>query len=142
MRIAATALVGVWLIGVAGGALAQAPGSEQRASNGADTVPADAATVVTTDGEATLKLCRDWLIRHDCREYGHVDIPTRIAVGDKFDVTFGSNPKTMQFRVKSVMARGDAGGCLLIPAHEDMPKTPSEDVPADMLIVKGCTVVR
>ncbi|MBP2295838.1 hypothetical protein [Azospirillum rugosum] len=151
MRIAATAFVGMWLAGpVFGGtvltgsgvALAQAPAAgERRASNGANTVPGPAASVVATNGEATLKLCRDWLITHDCREYGHIDIPRRIAVGDVFDVTFGSNPKTMRFKVKSVMARG-AEGCLLVPAHEDMPKTPSTEIPADMLIVKDCTVER
>ncbi len=144
MKTAATALVGMCLAGLwlagSGTALAQAPAAgEQNAANGAHSVSGSAASVVSTGGEATLKLCRDWLVTHDCREYGHIDIPPRIAVGDTFDVTFGSNPKTMRFKVKSVMARG-AEGCLLVPTHEDMPKAPSPEIPADMLIVKDCTV--
>lgn len=161
MRIAAAALFGMWLAGPAlggtalggtasdggvlagsGGAVAQAPvAGGPHAANGAHGASGAAVSVVSTNGEATLKLCRDWLVTHDCREYGHIDIPSRIAVGDIFDVTFGSNPKTMRFKVKSVMARG-AEGCLLVPAHEDMPKTPSTEIPADMLIVKDCTVER
>ena len=55
----------------------------------------------------------------------------------------------MQFRVKSMMKEN--GGCLLVPAHEDMPRSsngqpnPSAmatDQSIDMLIVKGCTVQR
>jgi hypothetical protein len=155
MRIAETALPGVLagsvllacvlMAGLAGPDGASAEQHKQPS----DRTAAGNIAVVTTDGEASLKLCRDWLFRHECREYGHVDIPKRIAIGDAFEVTFGSNPKTMQFRVKSIMKEN--GGCLLVPAHEDMPR-PSNGQPnpsamaadqsIDMLIVKGCTVPR
>ncbi len=155
MRFAETALPGV-LVGsvilacvlMAGLAGPDGAAAEQHKPP-ADRAHAGTIAVVTTDGEATLKLCRDWLFRHECREYGHIGIPRRIAVGDAFEVTFGSNPKTMQFRVKG-MIKG-TGGCFLVPEHEDMPKpsnrqpNPSAmtaDTSTDMLIVKGCTVQR
>lgn len=144
MKIAAAAFVGMWLAGtMAGGgreALADEPPAWAAAAR--DTHgPHGAVSAVATKGKATLKLCRNWLIKQHCREYG-VDIPTRVAVGDSFEVTFGSNPKTMQFRVKNALLRGKGGGCLIVPAHERTPKNPSPDAPADMLIVKDCTVER
>lgn len=96
-------------------------------------------SLVTTNGAATFKLCRNWVFTHTCREYGNVAVPARIAPGDSFEITFGSNPKTIWFRVKSVLLQD--GRCLLIPRHEDMPAN-GEDEPVDMLIVDPCRVLR
>ncbi|CAO3459203.1 hypothetical protein [Azospirillum argentinense] len=96
-------------------------------------------SLVTTSGAATFKLCRNWVFTHTCREYGNVAVPARIAAGDSFEITFGSNPKTMWFRVKAVLLQD--GRCLLIPKHEDMPAK-GEDEPVDMLIVDPCRVLR
>ncbi|CAO3459711.1 hypothetical protein GAY33_26355 [Azospirillum brasilense] len=96
-------------------------------------------SLVTTSGSATFKLCRNWVFTHTCREYGNVPVPARIAAGDSFEITFGSNPKTMWFRVKAVLLQD--GRCLLIPKHEDMPAK-GEDEPVDMLIVDPCRVLR
>jgi len=96
-------------------------------------------SLVTTSGAATFKLCRNWVFTHTCREYGNVTVPARIAAGDSFEITFGSNPKTMWFRVKAVLLQD--GRCLLIPKHEDMPAK-GENEPVDMLIVDPCRVLR
>lgn len=101
---------------------------------------ANAPAVVSTAGSGTLKLCRDWMIRHSCREYGDISIPARIAVGDTFEITFGSNPKTIRFQVKGMMAEGR--NCLLIPDYEEMPPNQPPNHPSDMVIVKECTVER
>lgn len=115
-------------------ALAGAPGQ-------ASPVPAvgQSVSLVTTSGSATFKLCRNWVFTHTCREYGNVSVPARIAAGDSFEITFGSNPKTMWFRVKAVLLQD--GRCLLIPKHEDMPAK-GGDEPVDMLIVDPCRVLR
>lgn len=99
----------------------------------------ESVSLVTTNEAATFKLCRNWVFTHTCREYGNVAVPARIAPGDSFEITFGSNPKTMWFRVKAVLLQD--GRCLLIPKHEDMP-TKGEDEPVDMLIVDPCRVLR
>ncbi|TWA79373.1 hypothetical protein FBY14_1326 [Azospirillum brasilense] len=110
---------------------------------GAQASPAPAVgesvSLVTTNGSAIFKLCRNWVFTHTCREYGNVPVPARIAAGDSFEITFGSNPKTMWFRVKAVLLQD--GRCLLIPKHEDMPAK-GEDEPVDMLIVDPCRVLR
>ncbi|WP_448206997.1 hypothetical protein [Azospirillum sp. sgz302134] len=140
MRIAATALIQVALgvqITLCVTPLHGAAAEPSQSPPGADGI-----ALVATDGEATLKLCRDWLFRQQCREYGHIDVPERIARGDSFEVTFGSNPKTMRFRVKSVLPGDGGGGCVVIPEHEDTPQPPAADEPADMLIIKDCTILR
>ncbi len=99
----------------------------------------ETVSLVTTNGAATFKLCRNWVFTHTCREYGNVAVPARIAPGDSFEITFGSNPKTIWFRVKAVLLQD--GRCLLIPRHEDMPAN-GEGEPVDMLIVDPCRVLR
>ncbi|OYD80364.1 MULTISPECIES: hypothetical protein [Azospirillum] len=107
----------------------------------ASPVPAmgESVSLVTTSGSATFKLCRNWVFTHTCREYGNVAVPARIAAGDSFEITFGSNPKTMWFRVKAVLLQD--GRCLLIPKHEDMPAK-GEGEPVDMLILDPCRVLK
>lgn len=98
------------------------------------------SAIVSTTGTGILKLCRDWMIRHSCREYGDVAIPARVAIGDEFEITFGSNPKTIRFQVKGVLLRDH--GCVLIPDYESMPADLNPDPTTDMVIVKDCTVAR
>ncbi|MBP2312701.1 hypothetical protein [Azospirillum soli] len=98
------------------------------------------SAIVSTTGTGILKLCRDWMIVHSCREYGDIDIPARVAIGDEFEITFGSNPKTIRFQVKGVLLQDH--GCLLIPNYESMPADLSPDPTSDMVIVKDCTVIR
>ncbi|MFC5358229.1 hypothetical protein ACFPMG_24900 [Azospirillum himalayense] len=119
-------------------ALATAPASAPAQASPAP-APGESVSLVTTSGAATFKLCRNWVFTHTCREYGNVPVPARIAAGDSFEITFGSNPKTMWFRVKAVLLQD--GRCLLIPKHEDMPAK-GEDEPVDMLIVDPCRVLR
>lgn len=92
---------------------------------------------VRTDGEAVLKMCRNWVLFTKCREYGHITVPARVAVGDWFDIDFGSNPKTMGFQVKAVVRDGE--GCLLFPHGGDLPDPPDRTARTDMLIVERCT---
>jgi hypothetical protein len=66
---------------------------------GAPALADDLVKAVTTPGRAELRVCRSWLMYNSCNEYGHVDVPPRIAVGDTIYLDFGSNPKTMAFRV-------------------------------------------
>lgn len=133
MRIVAA----LWMAALAV-ALATAPASAPAQASPAP-APGESVSLVTTSGAATFKLCRNWVFTHTCREYGNVPVPARIAAGDSFEITFGSNPKTMWFRVKAVLLQD--GRCLLIPKHEDMPAK-GEDEPVDMLIVDPCRVLR
>jgi len=98
------------------------------------------AAVVSTTGKGVLTLCRDWIVRHSCREYGDISVPARIAVGDRIEITFGSNPKTIRFHVKGIMVHKQE--CVLIPEYEAMPTRLPLDEPLDMLTVKDCIVGR
>ena len=61
---------------------------------------------ITPGASGVLTKCRDWLVTSSCRRYHHIDLPSRIAVGDTITVTFGSSPKEYEFPV----ARIDLGG--------------------------------
>ena len=134
MRIAAplrTAALAAPLAMGLGGAPAQAASQAPAAGEN--------VSLVTTSGTATFKLCRDWVFTHTCREYGNVAVPARVTSGDSFELTFGSNPKTMWFQVKTILLQD--GRCLLIPRHEDVPAGDGDE-PVDMLIVDPCRVLR
>jgi hypothetical protein len=78
-------------------------------------------TAVTVSGKGVLTICRNWIVFRTCKPYDKVELPTQVAVGDKLDLTFGSNPKDYLFQVVEIRKKGD--GCLLLSniskGHED-----------------------
>ena len=75
-------------------------------------IAADTIEAVTTPRSGTLTVCRDWLVYDSCSTYHHVGLPDRIAVGDKVELTYGSNPKDYIFHVTGIRRHGDA--CTLL----------------------------
>jgi hypothetical protein len=69
-------------------------------------------TAIATTGKGTLTLCRSWIVYRSCKSYDKVALPTRIAVGDRVTLTFGSNPNSYAFTVVEIRPKGD--GCLLL----------------------------
>ena len=57
---------------------------------------------VTPDASGILTKCRDWLVATTCNTYQHIDLPPRIAVGDKVPLRFGSNPKNYALPVARI----------------------------------------
>jgi hypothetical protein len=78
-------------------------------------------TAVTVSGKGVLTICRNWIVFRTCKPYDKIELPTQVAVGDKLDLTFGSNPKDYLFQVVEIRKKGD--GCLLLSSiskgHED-----------------------
>jgi hypothetical protein len=73
-------------------------------------VAADASTAVeavTTPGSGTLTKCRDWLVYDSCSLYHRIALPERVAVGDRFKLKYGSNPKIFMFDVVGIRRDGD-----------------------------------
>ena len=61
---------------------------------------------ITTPGTGTLTKCRDWLFYESCDKYHHVELPTRVAVGDAVDLVFGSSMKQYTFHVAVIRRTG------------------------------------
>ena len=84
-------------------------------------VHAEPLAVVTVSDQGTLTICRNWILFRTCKHYDKIDLPPRIAVGDRLDLTFGSNPKDYLFHVIEIRQKGE--GCLLLSniskGHED-----------------------
>ena len=82
---------------------------------------AEPLAAVTVSGKGVLTICRNWIIFRTCKPYDKIDLPPRIAVGDRLDLTFGSNPKDYLFHVVEIRQKGE--GCLLLSnisnGHED-----------------------
>ena len=54
-------------------------------------------------GEGVIRVCRNWdMFGTSCRKYHHIKLPASISLGDAFRVTYGSNPKSFQFRVQRI----------------------------------------
>lgn len=123
---AAPALILPALLALAGPAVA--------AAEAARMVPA-----ATTEGTAVLKLCRDWLLWDSCREYGRIPVPKRIAVGDTLPIDFGSNAKSILFRIKSITLID--GQCRLLREGEAGEMLHDSSAAVDMLIIKPCGAV-
>jgi hypothetical protein len=66
-----------------------------------------AAAAVTTPGSGALTICRDWLVYESCTTYHKVDLPDRITVGDRIELTYGTNPKDYVFHVSRINHDGD-----------------------------------
>ena len=71
-----------------------------------------AVDAVTTPGSATLTKCRDWLVYSSCSTYHRIALPERVAVGDKFKLKYGSNPKVFMFDVSGI--RRDGERCIIL----------------------------
>ena len=67
---------------------------------------ADTVEAVTTPGSGALTICRNWLVYDSCTTYSKVALPERVAVGDKLNLTYGSNPKDYTFPVLSIRHQG------------------------------------
>jgi hypothetical protein len=82
---------------------------------------AEPLAAVTVSGNAVLTICRNWLLFRTCKPYDKIELPTQVAVGDRLDLTFGSNPKDYLFRVVEIRQKGE--GCVLLSdismGHED-----------------------
>lgn len=81
-------------------------------ATGSGAIAADAIEVVTTARSGTLTVCRGWLVYDSCSTYHHVGLPERVAVGDKLELTYGSNPKDYVFHVAGIRQHGS--GCTLL----------------------------
>ncbi len=66
----------------------------------------DNVAAIEPGGPGVLTKCRDWLVATSCNTYHHISLPPRIAVGDRFSVSFGSHPKEFQFFVARIALKG------------------------------------
>jgi hypothetical protein len=73
---------------------------------------AEPLAAVTVSGKGVLTICRNWMLFRTCKPYDKIDLPAQVAVGDKLDLTFGSNPKDYIFQIVEIRQKGE--GCLLL----------------------------
>jgi hypothetical protein len=66
---------------------------------------AETVTVVEPGGPGVLTKCRNWVVATACHTYHHIALPSRIAVGDRINITFGSSPKEYDFPVARIALR-------------------------------------
>jgi len=76
-------------------------------SMGACAAQANTVEAVRPAGPGVLTKHFDWLITTSQRRYHHIRLPARVAVGDKFSLSFGSNTKTYTFSVAQIILKGD-----------------------------------
>ena len=57
---------------------------------------------VWSGGGGVLTKRIDWLVASSHRNYHHISLPARIAVGDTITLSFGSSPKTYEFSVARI----------------------------------------
>src|SRR5262249_30214597 len=81
---------------------------------------AESPTEIRTPGEATLTMCRSWVVYSDCHSYNHIAVPRRIRVGDTLGLDFGSNPKEYQFPVARIVR--DADRCTIYSEMQGEPQ--------------------
>lgn len=62
---------------------------------------------VTPGGAGVLTKHLDWLVTSSRRTYHHINLPSRIAVGDTITLSFGSSPKTYGFTVARIILKGN-----------------------------------
>ena len=97
---------------------------------------AEPLVAVTVTGKGVLTICRNWILFRTCKPYDKIDLPPRIAVGDRLDLSFGSNPKDYLFHVVEIRQKGE--GCLLLSniskGHEDRERI---EVPQCEPVAKG-----
>jgi hypothetical protein len=93
----------------------------------------EALSSIDTPGRAKLQICRSWLVMRTCNEYSRVDVPSRIAVGDRLFLEFGSNPKSMTFAVSAI--RLEDGTCTLFT---EPPAPDTDESEVDKLTIAPC----
>ena len=74
---------------------------------GASAAEVKTVQVVRPAGPGILTKHLDWLIITSRRIYHHIMLPTRVAVGDKLNLSFGSNQKTYTFSVAQIILKGN-----------------------------------
>ena len=74
-------------------------------SFGGAAAQAGAVEAVEPGGPGVLTKCRDWVVTRSCKTYHHINLPSRIAVGDTLTLTFGSSPKEFTFSVARIAAK-------------------------------------
>jgi hypothetical protein len=112
----AAALAGVALLGFAAAATGQ-----------------EALRAIDTPGRGKLQVCRTWIMYDSCNEYGRVDVPNRVAVGDELFLEFGSNPKSMSFPV--ALIRFADGVCTL---YTEPPAPDTDEAKINKLTIEPC----
>ena len=78
---------------------------------GAAAAEPGAVEAVEPGGPGVLTKCRDWVVTRSCKTYQHINLPSRIAVGDTLTLTFGSSPKEYAFSVARISAK--SGHCAI-----------------------------
>jgi len=68
----------------------------------------DVVDSITTFGSGKLTTCRSWIVYNACTTR-KVVLPERISVGDRVELSFGSNPKNYSFHITRI--RLDGEGC-------------------------------
>jgi hypothetical protein len=76
----------------------------------------DTVVAIVPGGPGVLTKCRNWLVTTSCRTYHHIDLPSRIAVGDTITLSFGSRPKEFGFTVARIVLKG--GHCAIFSRAE------------------------
>jgi hypothetical protein len=74
-------------------------------SLGGAVAQAGAFEAVEPGGPGVLTKCRNWIVTQSCKTYHHINLPSRIAVGDTLTLTFGSSPKEYAFSVARIAAK-------------------------------------
>jgi hypothetical protein len=80
------------------------------AAGGVDPVVAEqpgTVQAVQPGGPGVLTKCRDWLVASSCHDYHHISLPSRVAVGDRVTLSFGSSPKDYDFPVARIALEGN-----------------------------------
>ena len=72
---------------------------------------ADPLAAVTVSSKAVLTICRNWILFRSCKHYDKLDLPPRIAVGDRLDLTFGSSIRRTTFSMSSKSGRRARAAC-------------------------------
>jgi len=93
----------------------------------------EAPHAIGTPGRAVLQVCRSWIMYDSCNQYGRVDVPSQIAVGDELVLEYGSNPKSMTFPVRLI--RFADGICTLYSAP---PAPGADETKIDKLTISPC----
>ena len=74
---------------------------------------AQSLAAAAVSGKGVLTVCRYWIVFRTCKTYDKIDLPPRIAVGDRITLSsFGSNPKDTVFDVVEIRQKGE--GCVLL----------------------------
>ena len=88
---------------------------------------AEEVKAIETGGTGELTMCP--VGGFSCNLYHHIDLPPRIAIGDKVPVSFGSNPKQYSFPVAKIIVR-DGDGCAVFSQLATTENVEKIDIPS------------